>query len=274
MDYNELISGLKNGSSECFNYIFKNYGVKIYNLALRMTGNKEDAEDITQETLIKVYRNIDKFKGNSHIYTWIYAITKNNCLRHLEKINKVSFSSLEYLIDNVQSKSTYQDPEKAFYISQVKEGCLMGLVRSLPFYQRLAFILVILFKISVRDTAAIIGKNENTVRILIHRARMNIKNFLCRNCSLYDKKNSCKCENLINFSMKQGWIKKYKIKSKNKKERIISIETLEDELNHIKKITDLYLKIPEKMPSNLINKKIYDSIKKEKFFIFSSKKVK
>ena len=60
-----------------------------------MTGNKDDASDITQDTFIQGFKSIDKFRGESQIYTWLYKIAKNKCLRLLEKKNKTTFLSLQ-----------------------------------------------------------------------------------------------------------------------------------------------------------------------------------
>lgn len=68
------------------------YGKKVYNLAYRLIGNKQDAEDITQETFLQVYRSLDKFRGESAIYTWIYRIAVNNSLQRAKSNLKSYFS--------------------------------------------------------------------------------------------------------------------------------------------------------------------------------------
>lgn len=98
-----------------------------------MLGSREDAEDITQDTIVKVYCNIKGFKGNSSLYTWVYRITKNLCLKHLQDNKRSSFSSLEKIIYKEQSEKTaksFSAIEKKFYINQVKEECLIGLLKS------------------------------------------------------------------------------------------------------------------------------------------------
>lgn len=186
--------------------IYSKYSKKIYNLAYRMTGDKEDANDITQETFIQVLKSIDKFRGDSQIYTWLYKIAKNKCLRFLNKKKKSSFKSLEELINNYGSPISGEitESEKRTYIQQVKDGCLSGLLRCLSLQQRLAFILNVFLNLPISHIARVIDKSENATRILIHRSKENIKSFLCNNCSLYDSKNKCRCERLINFSLKQN----------------------------------------------------------------------
>ena len=71
--------------------IYKKYSKKIYNLAYRMTGNKDDASDITQDTFIQGFKSLDKFRGESQIYTWLYKIAKNKCLRLKNKLVSCPF---------------------------------------------------------------------------------------------------------------------------------------------------------------------------------------
>jgi RNA polymerase sigma factor (sigma-70 family) len=245
--------------------IYKKYSKKIYNLAYRMTGDKDDASDITQDTFIQGFKSLNKFKGESQIYTWLYKIAKNNCLRFLEKKNKTTFLSLQELIDKTSTpvSDEISETEKFHYITQVKDGCLSGLLRCLSLQQRLAFILNVLLDLPLEQVASVIDKSENATRILVHRSKQNIKDFLCNNCSLYDSKNTCRCENLINFSLKQGWI------SLNNPLRI------ESEIKDLKNLVSLYKTLQEPSPANELDKKIQQLLAdKEDFLIFNGKKVK
>ena len=251
-------------------YIYKTYSQKVFNLAYRMTGNKDDADDITQETFILAFKSLDKFKGKSDIYTWLYTIAKNNCLKFLDKKKKSSFLALQELIDKAGSpvSELLPEDEKLLYISQVKDGCLSGLLRCLSLQQRLAFILNILLDLPLEQVASIIGKSENAARILVHRSKQNIKEFLCCNCSLYDSKNPCRCESLINFSLKQGWIGKEKILFKD------SVR-IESEISSLKNVVNLYKSLNEQKPSDVLNKDIQSILSNHKdFLIFNEKKVK
>lgn len=249
--------------------IYKKYSKKIYNLAYRMTGDKDDASDITQDTFIEGFKSLEKFRGESHIYTWLYKIAKNKCLRLLAKKDKATFLSLQELIENTSSPvaDEISETEKISYITQVKDGCLSGLLRCLSLQQRLAFILNVLLDLPVGQVASIIEKSENATRILVHRSKQNIKDFLCRNCSLYDSKNTCRCENLINFSLKQGWISLNN--PTNNPERI------ESEIKDLKNVVSLYRTLQETSPTNQLDKQIQRLLaEKVDFLILNDKKVK
>lgn len=234
-----------------------------------MTGDKDDASDITQDTFIQGFKSLDKFRGESQIYTWLYKIAKNKCLRFLEKKNKTTFLSLQELIDKSSSpvSEDISETDKMNYISQVKDGCLSGLLRCLSLQQRLAFILNILLDLPLEQVASIIDKSENATRILVHRAKQNIKDFLCNNCSLFDSKNTCRCENLINFSLKQDWIS-----LNNPSNNTVQIES---EIKDLKDVVRLYKTLQETSPTSKFDKQIQRLLAdKGDFLILNSKKVK
>ncbi len=246
---------------EDFPDIFKNYKEKVFSLAYKMTADVNSAEDITQETFLKCYENIETFRGDSHIFSWLYTITKNNCLRLLEKQKKVTKAELDQLLNTVGEEPVdLSHNQRNNYINQVREGCLLGLLKTLSFNQRLAFIMIVLHKNSIEDTAKMINKSESATRTLVHRARKNIKDFLCKNCSLYDEENSCKCESMINFSLKQGWIKYNEFYPSNLPDKI------ENEVKSSQKILKLYNSLSEHSFS--------EKLKSLDFLIFSEKKVK
>jgi len=235
-----------------------------------MTGNADDANDITQDTFIQVLKSIDNFKGESQVYTWLYRIAKNNCLQFLEKKEKTTFLTLQELVEKVSSPilEEISEIEKSLYISQVKDGCLSGLVRCLSLQQRLSFILNVLLDLPIAQVAEVIEKSENATRILVHRSKQNIREFLCCNCSLYDSKNHCRCENLINFSLKKGWIVSISETKGN-------IKQIEKEIRNLKNVVSLYRTLQEKTPTAIFSKQFRQIFaQKEDFLIFNNKKVK
>lgn len=248
--------------------LFNEYSSRIFNLAYRMTGNRHDADDITQETFIQAFKSIETFKGKSHIFTWIYQIAKNKCLRYLDNKSKTNFISFQELINTASSPPEAELSEKARmnYIEQVKDGCLSGLLRCLPFNQRLSFILNTLFDVPINQVAPVINKSENATRILVHRAKQNLKQFLCENCSLYDSGNQCCCENLINFSLKQGWI--------SSDSSAFNSAEIEKEIKDIKHVIKLYKTLHDKHPSESLGLYLQKHIDRKDFVIFSEKKVK
>jgi RNA polymerase sigma factor (sigma-70 family) len=216
--------------------LYELYGKKIYNLAYRMTGDRALSEDILQEVFLLVLKNLDRFRGDSAVYTWIYAIAKNVCVRARQK----SFQSFEKLIRvaaEPKDAQGFNDREKLAYINDVKDGCLTGLLTCLPFRQRAAFILRVLYEIPSKIVAQAMNKSENSIRILVSRAKANLKAFLCRNCSLFDGRNPCRCENMIRFSLAHSLIPR---------DNRASAVSIESELKEFRDEVMLYRSLPEK----------------------------
>ena len=266
----QLVGRLKNGESESFDVMFQQYSSRLYNLAFRMCGNEEDAEDIVQRTFVQALTSIHGFKEECGLYTWLYAIAKNMCLRLLENRKKSTFASLDTLVNTAQSQERHRGfsvIEKQYYVDQVREGCLLGLLRCLPFNQRIAFILNVLLGVSVRDTAAIVGKSETATRVLVHRARRNLRVFLCKNCSLYDRDNPCHCENLIDFSLKQGWIRQKPDEEPAPSPPVVASEIWQ-EIAELERITHLYRSVQDRQTAEDLVDRIRAEIEKGESGIF------
>lgn len=257
--------------------LYNEFSGMIYNLCHKMTGSREDAEDIVQKTFLQASLSMDQFRDESKLSTWLYAIAKNFCYQHLSRKKRSSFMRFQKLISETQCMPTphFTGLEKEYYINQVREGCLLGLLRCLPLQQRLAFILHVLLHVDFKSVAAILGKSESAARILAHRARKSIKAFLCEHCSLYSSGNSCSCENFINFSLERGWIEKAgDADGYEPQTPAINAAAIENEISELKKITSLYACIPERYPSGMLIKHIQNAIANEGPLISLNKKVK
>ncbi len=240
--------------------LYRLYGKRVYNLAYRMMGDRTVAEDILQEVFIQVLQHSDSFRGESSIYTWIYAITKNLCLQ----TRKRSFLVFERMIEAAEAageKTHHDELERRDYVQQVKDGCLTGLLRCLSFHQRMVFILHVLYRVPANVVAGALRKSENSVRILASRAKANLKAFLCKNCSLYDAGNHCRCENMVGFSLRNKWISKSRFSPK----------TVEAELKELKNEVLLYRSLREHDPPGAAEARL---LKRRDLKILSPTKVK
>lgn len=83
-----LVEKAKSGDKKAFDAMFDGCGKKVYNIALRMMGNSEDALEISQEVFIKIFKSLKSFKGDASFSTWVYRITVNVCLDEIRKRKK------------------------------------------------------------------------------------------------------------------------------------------------------------------------------------------
>ena len=239
---------------------YRDHAGRVYALALRMTGSRAEAEDITQETFLAAHRYLDTFRGDSAISTWLLAIARTFCLKLLKGRSRTGFASLETLLEqgrefeDPDASRRFSEPERADLVRQVKEGCLSGLLRCLTPDQRAAFILHVLFGLPLKDTGRVLGKTVDAAKALAHRARKAILAFVCRNCSLYDRRNPCRCEGMVHFSLKQGWI----AASGPGEDAPLDAPAVERELREIKKLAALYRGLDRAEPPDSLRRQLLE----------------
>lgn len=191
------------------------HGEALIAFARGMLGSRADAEDATQETFLRAHREASTFRGASAPSTWLFAIARNVCLDRLRSRAARSFAVLDDVVAHgIREAARPGAPHlgaedaahRAQYVAAVRDGCLLGTLACLTPDQRAAFVLRTLTDLPTDEVAQMLDRSPNAVRVLVHRARARLKDFLCRRCSLWDQANPCRCENLVAFSLAHGWI--------------------------------------------------------------------
>ena len=182
----DLIRRAKDGDSSAFEDLVLTHQTKVYNLALRMTGNPEDALDLSQETFIRVYKALPLFKGQSTFSTWIYSIASNICLDFLRKQKKkkavsISFSDLSKEDDSAfELPDSRFDPEREYEKAELRDAIAAGLDTLSPEHREI-LILREINGLSYREICDALDLEEGTVKSRISRARLQLCNFLGNN---------------------------------------------------------------------------------------------
>ena len=105
VDDQHYINLVCKGDANAFAALVDRYKDMVYTLSLRMTGSREEAEELSQDTFIKVYRSLAKFRGESRFSTWLYKVAYNTCLDHLKKIKRTQ--QVMILISQMQEKHSH-----------------------------------------------------------------------------------------------------------------------------------------------------------------------
>jgi RNA polymerase sigma-70 factor (ECF subfamily) len=177
-----LINKSKKGDIEAFEELIKEYKKVAYNIALRILKNKEDAEDISQESMIKIFKSIDKFNMESSFKTWLYRIVVNTCLdfKRKAKENTISVDQPvqagydEFYIDlKDETPSTEEIIEK----KQMKE-MVMEAIYKLDDDFKTIIILRDINGFSYEEISEILSCNIGTVKSRISRGRHKLKEIL------------------------------------------------------------------------------------------------
>ena len=148
----------------------------VYNVAYRMMGNAEDAEDVAQDAFISAYRAFDRFRGESRVTTWLYRITVNAALMRLRK-TKLARSLTHTGIDDVEIEDWSQAPDRAARNSELRDKLKEGLGRLEPDL-RAAVVLRDVQGLSNAEAAEALDLSVAALKSRLHRARVLLRKFL------------------------------------------------------------------------------------------------
>jgi len=175
-----LIEQSKAGDIDSFEQLIAAHQKKAFNIAYRILGNLEDANDVTQEALIKAYRGIINFNGKSSFSTWLYTIVNNACIDFIRKNRKtnVTYLDREYETEEgsykVQVYSNEESPEELFEKKEVQK-LVHESINRLSYEHRRIIVLRDIQQFSYQEIAQILNCSEGTVKSRINRARSNLK---------------------------------------------------------------------------------------------------
>lgn len=170
----EIIQAIANGNKQVFSMLYKRFSDKVYNTALSYTKNIRDAEEITQDVFVKIYKNANKFKGNSSLNTWIYRITVNTSLNYLKK--KKKFTLFKNTLTTPQPID-FEHPE-AVLENKENVAALYKAMDCLPNTQKTAFILSYIEDLPRQEVADIMETSLKAVESLLQRAKKNMRSAL------------------------------------------------------------------------------------------------
>jgi len=160
-----------------FNYIINLYQERIYWHIRKILISHEDSNDVTQNTFIKVFENLIKFKGESKIYTWIYKIATNESLSFLKKKRKYFFES----IDNVSSSLMINLKSENYFDGDEGEKKLQKAILNLPIKQRLTFNMKYFDNMKYKQISQILGTSVGALKANYHHAKNKIQKYLKEN---------------------------------------------------------------------------------------------
>lgn len=158
---------------EGFRRLMKEYGDKLYWHIRRIVVGHDDAEDVLQETCIKIFTNIDSFKGEGKLSTWMYSIATREALQALRKQTSL-FQSIDALGPVLTGKLQAETQLDANATEVLFQTALL----TLPTQQRLAFNMRYYDELSYEEIARITGKNVSTLKVNYHLAAEKIKKYL------------------------------------------------------------------------------------------------
>ena len=176
----ELIQRTLKGDQQAYALLIKSHQRYVFTLALRFTKSREDAEEVAQDSFIKVYRSLSSFKQESKFSTWLYTIVYTTAMTRLRKRsnNTVALDDENSAIQIANSASTWdanmaEDRSRSFYLNQA--------IEQLPADDATVLTLFYHAEQSLEEIALIMGIETNGVKVKLFRARKRLKEMLERN---------------------------------------------------------------------------------------------
>jgi RNA polymerase sigma-70 factor (ECF subfamily) len=163
-----LVRACQRGDIEAFEQIFRVYRNPVFRLAYRFTGNRDDAEDLTQEIFLKVFENIGSFRYESSFATWLYRIAVNTCMNFQR--DKKPAESLGVTDDLGSSVSPEAICERGELQRKIEAE-----IASLPSPLKIAFLLVVVEGMTYREASEILGLSVDALRMRVSRARQILR---------------------------------------------------------------------------------------------------
>jgi RNA polymerase sigma factor (sigma-70 family) len=196
----DLIEQVKCGSRDALEKLVLRHQAWIYNIAVRMVFHAQDAEEVTQEVLIKAITRLSTFQGESRFRTWLYRITANHVLNMKRcggEREAQTFSSYADAINDTPDLDL-PDPKSVpvdvpLLVEEAKISCTTGMLLCLDRRQRLIFTLGEIFGASDMVGSEILEMSADNFRQSLSRARRDLYQFMHGQCGLVNAKNPCRC---------------------------------------------------------------------------------
>src|ERR1700732_4440440 len=188
------------GDREALEELVRHHQGWIYNIALRMVFYPQDAEDATQEILLKAVTSLSSFEGRSSFRTWLYRILVNHVLnmkRGRAEQAVVSFSAYGQGIADTPDLDPpdpgIASPEVRLLVDEAMVSCTSGMLLCLDREQRLTYILGQIFAVTDTVAAEVLEISSESYRQRLARARRDLRNFMNDQCGLVNPANPCRC---------------------------------------------------------------------------------
>ena len=209
-DLDRLARDAAGGDKRALGELCREIQHPVYRLALRMLSDPHDAEDATQEVLVRVVTNLGSFEGRSAFMTWAYTVATRQLLRTRKRLVEASVrgpdafaaaldAGLGPVPDDVEGEAEYEE-----LCAEVRISCTYGMLLCLSRPVRVAYILGDLMGMPDRDGTEICGVTPAAFRQRLSRARKTMRGIIANRCGLVREENPCRCGRQIGNSERLG----------------------------------------------------------------------
>jgi RNA polymerase sigma factor (sigma-70 family) len=165
MEEQKIIEMVQQGNANAFSFLVNKYQDIVFSIALKVLKNREDAEEMAQETFIKAFRSIQSFQGKAKFSTWLYSITYNTCITHTRK-KKLSTTQIENLPVSYEDTDDSQEENRAKYLEMA--------MKQLPEDDYTLLVLYYYEDQNIEDICQITGLSESNAKVKLFRSRKKL----------------------------------------------------------------------------------------------------
>ncbi len=184
----QLVRRLRDRDEQAFRELMVEHRDKVYNLTLRMLGNRAEAEDVAQEVFIQVFKTIDTFREESKLSTWLYRVAVNLCKNRIKYLARRQDRNKDQLDETTEAAASSAAaapggppprPDRAVEGAQI-EKVLQDAIATLDEDHRVLVVLRDVEDLSIEEICAITGLPDGTVKSRLHRARLALRKKVTR----------------------------------------------------------------------------------------------
>jgi len=209
----ELVRRAQAGHREALEHLIARHQAWIYNIALRMVYLPEDAEDATQEILIKVITKLSTFEGRSRFSTWLYRLVVNHILNLKRGRAEAAGWTFQRYGESLDGTPDMELPDPRtvpadlkLLVEEARIGCTTGMLLCLDREQRLVYVLGEIFGVTDAIGAELLEVSRQNFRQKLARARRDLHSFMQNRCGLVDPSNPCRCAKKTQGFAKAGYL--------------------------------------------------------------------
>ena len=214
----KLLEQALSGDRHALEQLILRHQAWIYNIAIRMVFLPQDAEEVTQEVLVKVITKLSTFKGESKFRTWLYRIASNHVLnmkRRSAEPSEMTFADYGAAINSAPD-AELPDPKSVpvaipLLVAEVKNSCTMGMLLCLDRKQRLIFTFGQILGASDTVGGEVLEMTADNFRQCLARARRDLHNFMNNQCGLVNTNNPCRCPKKTRGFIEHGHVDPHRL---------------------------------------------------------------
>lgn len=204
----ELVVRAADGDQDALTEVVRRVQDPVYRLALRMTGSPADAEDASQEILIRIMTRLASFQGEAALVTWAYRIAMNHLinLHNRPRRELLTFDGYRQDLLDGLAVPAYTGPDSQLFAEEIRLLCTQALLQCLDYVGRATYVLGEVLQLSGAEAAWILGTTPAAYRKRLERVRRQVRDAMSQRCGLVDRTAPCRCGKRINYALEKGRI--------------------------------------------------------------------